>query len=110
MEKFGMNECNPFKVPTEPMPSSHYKFTKKDPVSNPSSTAYRSLISGLMYIMGMTRPDIAFAVIAASRYWEDTCKPHWRAAKHVLAYLSGTRRFGLRYSASESVNLLASFD
>ena len=49
----------------------------------------------------MTRPDIMFAVIAASRFCQNLGKAHWTAAKLILAYLAGTIRYGIRYFRTE---------
>lgn len=59
----------------------------------------------------MTRPDIMFAVIAASRYCQNPEKTHWTAAKFILAYLSGTAHHGIRYSrpTTDAVHQLACF-
>lgn len=43
----------------------------------------REAVGSLMYFMGMTRPDIAFAV------------KHWEALKQVFAYLAGTIHYGI---------------
>ena len=51
---------------------------------------YISLIGSLMYIALATRPDIAFAITALSRYNEAPLQMHLTAAKRVLRYLKTT--------------------
>jgi len=45
---------------------------------------YLSMIGSLMYLQLGTRPDIAFAVTALSRYNETSLATHLTAAKRVL--------------------------
>ena len=99
--KFRMNECNPSKVPADPN-SRLTAATDESPSTNRESSSYRALIGGLLYAACMTRPDIMFAVIAASRFCQSPRKSHWNAAKQILAYLSGTLYHGLRYCGSQS--------
>lgn len=109
LERFRMTDWHPSKIPADPnsrlvrVPSTDYL------EDNPESTQYRALIGGLLYAMGMTRPDIAFAVIAASRHCQSPGKPHWKAAKMILAYLAGTPNHGLCFSANESANHLVGY-
>jgi len=108
LSRFRMTECNPSRLPADPC-SRLPKSSTLGPEGNPNSTPYRALVGGLLYIMGMTRPDIAFAVIAVSRHQTNPENPHWKAAKRILAYLAGTPHHGLRYSGIGNVNNLVSF-
>jgi hypothetical protein len=56
---------------------------------------YMSLIGSLMYIALATRPDIAYAVTALSRYNASPLQMHITAAKRVLRYLKTTIEFEL---------------
>jgi hypothetical protein len=76
---------------------------------NPDLTHYRALVGGLFYVMGMTSPDIAFAVIAVSRHCHSPGKPHWKAAKTILTYLAGTPNHGLCFSVNKSTNHLVGY-
>ena len=51
---------------------------------------YRELVGSLLYLARCTRPDIAFAVNALSRFSTSPGRPHWTAAKRVLRYLKGS--------------------
>src|SRR5262245_29355259 len=46
-----------------------------------------------MYLETCTRPDIAFAVCELAKFMSNYGSKHWRAAKHLLHYLQGTRSF-----------------
>ena len=64
--------------------------------SDADETEYRSMIGSLMYLMLCTRPDIAFAVGALSRYNNSPKESHMDAAKHLLHYVKKTSHLGLR--------------
>ena len=53
-----------------------------------SSFASINIVSGTKVA---TRPDIAFAVGAVSRFMSNPGKKHWDAVKLILRYLSGTK-------------------
>ncbi|KAL5756464.1 hypothetical protein ACOSQ2_021210 [Xanthoceras sorbifolium] len=53
---------------------------------------YASAIGSLMYAMVCTRPDIAQAVGAVSRYMNNPGKIHWEAVKWIFRYLRGTKK------------------
>jgi poly(3-hydroxybutyrate) depolymerase len=55
-----------------------------------SRVPYASAVGSLMYAMICTRPDIAQAVGAVSRFMADPGKEHWDAVKRILRYIKGT--------------------
>ncbi len=55
------------------------------------------MISSIIYAYTQTRPDIAFAVSALSRYYINPNKQHLLAAKRVLRYLAGTSKKGVKF-------------
>ena len=48
-----------------------------------------------------TRPDIAAAVEVLPQYVSRPSKDHWIGMKHILRYLKGTLKYGLKFSALE---------
>ena len=62
-----------------------------------ANVPYASLIGALMYAAIGTRPDIAFAVGALSRFLSNPGRHHWNEAKRVLAYLKGTSDYVIQY-------------
>ena len=52
---------------------------------------YQSTVGSLMYAIMATRPNIAFAVRAMSKFLWDLGKKHWEAVKLILRYLCGTK-------------------
>jgi len=67
-----------------------------------ANVPYASLIGALMYAAIGTRPDIAFAVGALSRFLSNPGRRHWAEAKHVLSYLKGTSNYAICYSTNGS--------
>ena len=79
--------------------ASGIKLSKDDSPSTDAEKAhmkglpYQNLIGMLMYAMLGTRPDIAFAVGAMSKYSANPGRAHWDQAVHVLRYLGGTKGY-----------------
>jgi hypothetical protein len=97
LKKFGMTHCK--SMPT-PMVMDLKKMNKASTDSeNIDPNLYRQLIGSLMYLVN-TRPNICYAVNVLSRFMSQSRQTHWIEAKHVLRYLQGTIRYGLRYASS----------
>jgi hypothetical protein len=62
------------------------------------------LIGSLMYLVN-TRLDSCYAVNVLSHSMSQPRQTHWTTTKHVLRYLRGTVRYGLRYASSEDLSL-----
>ena len=56
-----------------------------------------------MYLSMTTRPDINFVVSFLARFMHCYSQDHFKAAKEVLWYLSGTRNTGLVYSGQGGI-------
>ena len=55
----------------------------------------RAAVGSLIWLGGMTRPDIANAVRAVVRQAHDPAERHWRAVRKLIAYLNKTKDLGL---------------
>src|SRR5882757_5522403 len=60
-------------------------------------TQYQSLVGSLMYAMLGTCPDLSFAVTKLSQFGSNPTDQHFKAAKHVLRYLSATQNYRLQF-------------
>jgi len=84
-----MEDAKPVSTPLDP----NLKITKdmcpttEDERREMTKRPYRELIGGLIYLANATRPDIAFAASALSRFCSDPGNEHWIIAKRVLRYL-----------------------
>ena len=61
---------------------------------------YAHHVGKLMYLAGMTRPDLSNAVRELGRRASSPCLRHWRALQHVARYLAGTLNIGIMYQKS----------
>src|SRR5258706_15835903 len=77
--------------------------TNEEEMRDMANVPYASLIGALMYAAIGTRPDIAFAVGALSRFLSNPGRRHWTEAKCVLSYLKGTSDYAIRYNKDKSV-------
>lgn len=50
-----------------------------------------------MYLMGMTRAVIAYAVNEVAQFVSNPGRGHWEAIKQIPAYLSGTAHHGISF-------------
>jgi len=96
LHRYGMENANTVNTPMD------HK-TRLDNVSNNTDAEadqaqYQSIVGSLMYTAQATRPNIAFAVAAFSRYLLKPYKTHMMAAKRVLRYLKSTADAKLIFS------------
>ncbi|XP_039131843.1 secreted RxLR effector protein 161-like [Dioscorea cayenensis subsp. rotundata] len=61
---------------------------------------YRQLVGSLIYLT-LTHPDLAYAVVVASRYMQNPKKPHLESVRRILRYLKGTTVYGILYRKGE---------
>ena len=64
---------------------------------------YTNLVGSLLYLAVCTRPDIAQAVGALSKYMAAPTTVHWQAAKGVLRYVAGTMDYGITFGKGEGL-------
>ena len=88
-----------------PYPMEGESLSKKDKAKNPAEiresnkTPYRTLIGMLSYIMGHTKPDIAFALNVLSRYCNNPGPRHTQFLKILCAYCHHTKDNRLKFTA-----------
>ena len=68
-----------------------------------AKVSYASAIGSLMCVMVCTRPNIAQAVGAVSRYMNNPGKLHWEAVKWILRYLRGTTGKALCFKGGDTI-------
>jgi len=66
---------------------------------------YPEITGSLTWLASRSRPDIALAASKLSRYVSNPGPQHLTAARRVLRYLKGTINYGIRLSASDSLDL-----
>ena len=105
--EYGMADCNPVKTPANK--------TNLDDLSDSSDATcdeheYRSIVGKLLYAANTVRYDINYIVLKLSRYLASPKEKHMQAAKRVLRYLKGTKKFGLCYTPNSPDDLICYSD
>ena len=107
LQKYGMENANPVATPADP----NVKLRKSDGVSNPvNPSTYQSMVGSLLYAAMATRPDIAQAVSAVSKFNANPDAAHLTAVKRIFRYLKGTVNLALKYEQSDSGALIGFSD
>ena len=105
LSRFNMQNA---KVVSTPL-GVHFRLSKEQSPKTEEERAYMakvpyaSAIGSLIYVMVCTRPDIAQAVGAVSRYMNNPGKLHWEAVKWILRYLRGTTSKALCFKGGDMV-------
>ena len=72
------------------------KLRKDDDTSKMADpTLYQSMVGSLLYAAMGTRPDIAQAVGAESKFSSNPSEAHMTAVKRILRYLKGNHQLGI---------------
>lgn len=105
-----LNDCNMLDCIAAPAPLSvGLKLSIDDGDLIEDADVYRRLVGRLLYL-GITRPDLSYAVQHLSQFMHTPRVPHLRAAMHVVRYLKGTVDQGLFYSAASELKISAYSD
>ncbi|KAE8693764.1 putative galacturonosyltransferase-like 4 [Hibiscus syriacus] len=105
LSRFNMQDAKPVSTPL----GIHFRLSKEQSPNTEEERAhmvkvlYASTIGSLMYAMVCTRPDIAQAVGAVSRYMNNLGKVHWEAVKWILRYLRGTTNKALCFKGGDTI-------
>ena len=100
LARLNMQDAN--SAPTPLHPKNRLDIDTSDAEEEVDQSAYQSIIASLMYAAISTRPDIAFAVAALSRYNVKPYRVHPTAAKRVLRYLKATADAKLVFPSTTS--------
>lgn len=95
---YGLTEAKIASTPADP----NVKLEKDDGVGTEvDPITYQSKVGILLYIACATRPDIAQAEEAVSKFSNKPTEAHLTAVKQILRYLKGTASLSLKYQKSE---------
>ncbi|CAN0497325.1 unnamed protein product, partial [Discosporangium mesarthrocarpum] len=61
---------------------------------------YASILGKLMFLAGITRPDLANSVRELGRRAASPCLRHWRGLQHVPRYVTSTLDVRIHYGRS----------
>ena len=103
LRRFGLTEAKIISTPSDLC----VKLVKDDGVSKEvNPIAYQSMVGSLLYAAMATRPDIAQAVGAVSKFNSKPSEAYLTAVKRILRYLKGTVDLALKYQKTEDGSLI----
>ena len=105
LNKFNMDECKETKSPFLSGIKMH-EFGNSPMVD---IRLYRKLVGSLLYLTH-TIPDLSYDTSAVEIHMHQTHELHWKAAKRILQYVRGTKKFGVHYTAGSSLQLVGFSD
>ena len=110
--RYNMEKCDSISIPANPIRILTPKMCPGTEMERREmrKKPFRECIGSLMYLMAMTRPDIALAVNKASAYVSDPGEEHWTAVMDILKYLKRTPRHGIAYGETSDTTLLGYTD
>lgn len=100
---FGMSESRGLATPLDPgaklskVPDDEWKIEE----SKSKQIPYRQAVGSILYLAGITRPDIAYAATYLSQFNERPTEEHWKSVKHVLRYIKKTKNYKLTFRKGE---------
>ena len=71
----------------------------------PMREEYMAVVGSILWLAGMTRPDLAYAASQLARFLSRPGKSHVAAASRVLAYIAGTKSRKLAFSPDPALPL-----
>jgi len=110
LKKYGMDECNPSRIPIHESTKLTVDDQDKEILDAEGIHRYQSTIGSLTYAMQGTRADLAYAVTLCSRFLAKPTATHAGIAKGVLRYLKGAIDLGITYYRDNTENLFAYTD
>ncbi|UYV74577.1 hypothetical protein LAZ67_12000185 [Cordylochernes scorpioides] len=93
LKEYGMEHAKEASTPLDPG-----MFTEGPGGKEACCAPYQQAIGNLLWLAGMTRPDIAYAVSYLSKFNSSPLQQHWNAVKHLLRYLKKTKDLKLVFS------------
>jgi hypothetical protein len=70
-----------------------------------TAVPYREAVGCLMYVMVLSRPDIAFAVSQVAQYCQNPGPAHWKGVQRIFSYLHGNSHYGLCFNGNAKDDL-----
>ena len=104
LERFGMMDSKPMKIPCEKNIHDELRAHANSPLL-PDATKYRELVGSLIYLQQVTRPDISFITNILGQQMSKPTKFHWELGLKTLRYLKGTINFTLVYRKADKIEL-----
>ena len=101
---FNLLETRPVAIPIQPgLVGAIGDKAKSSPITATEKHRYQQIIGTVMFLMVMTRPDIAFAVNWLARQLQQPLESHYKGAINLLKYLKQTVNLAITYNGIEGV-------
>lgn len=112
LKRFNLTGCNPKAIPADPNSrlTSSMGPSDQDEIEAMTAIPYREAIGCLMYIMVLSRPDVAFAVSQVAQHCQNPGPAHWRGVTRIFSYLHGTSDYELCFDGNAQENLIGYTD
>lgn len=100
IKRFNMTESKTVSTPLDFNQKISLEMSPKteEDINEMKKIPYQEAVGSLLYAAQISRPDIAYAVGALSRFNKNPGKAHWSAVKRVFRYLKSTINLKLEYS------------
>ncbi len=97
--QYNMVGCNPVQHPyINANAAEMAQLEQKSPfLDKAQHRVYREIVGSVLYLANQTRLDIAYIVNMLCRSVAAPREYHWKAAKHLLRYLSATKHYALLF-------------
>ena len=89
---------------TKPLPVS--AFRRLDNKLKQMQKKYRRLVGSFIFICYTCRPDVVYATNMLCRWMANPGWKHYKAAIHLLKYLIGSKRAGIKYFRSGNLYII----
>ena len=107
LKRYGLSQAKSATTPAD----VNVKLVKNDGVSKPvNQVNYQSMVGSLLYASIATRPDIAQAVGAVSKFNSCPTEAHLTTVKRIFRYLKGTINLCIKYERSADNRLVGFSD
>lgn len=93
LKRAGLEDCKPRETPLTP--GFKFEVCDCDGIDASKSRLYSSLVMACIYLSDNSCPGITYAVNSLSRFLAKPCECRWKALKHLLRFLSGSRDTGI---------------
>jgi hypothetical protein len=98
VKAFKHSDSHPVLLPCDDSALSLYPAKDDSELLDLETYPYMSLVGGLLWLAGRSRPDIGYIVGVLCRASARPTLAHWQAASRVVKYLKGTRQLALTFS------------
>jgi hypothetical protein len=102
LERYNMSDCNPTTALPQVELSKAMCPQSPEEEKEMKDIPYVSAVGALMWLMSLSRPDLAFIVGRLGQYSANPGRRQWEVLKKVLAYVKGTRDWQLTYGPQKT--------